>query len=248
MSSRPTRQVPGQLVTAKDAAAVAHEGASRLEAALKAALASRGRATLALSGGNTPREAYSTLARAAGIDWSKVDVFWVDERAVPPGDDRSNYRWAKATLLDGARIDPANVHRMPADAPDLAAAAKAYEKVVKDRVAADAEGVPAFDAMVMGVGDDGHTASLFPGDPAVDVTDRFVVAVASQHGLEARLTLTRTVITRARLVLVLVEGAAKRDALAKAWAPEGDVHVTPSRILRESKGQVVWIVDEVAAA
>jgi 6-phosphogluconolactonase len=241
-----SREVPGQLVTEKDLAGVTRDGAKRMEAGLKAAVAARGHASLALSGGNTPRDAYATLAQASGIDWSKVDVFWVDERAVPPGDDRSNYHWAKATLLDDARIDPAKVHRMPADASNLEAAAKSYEKTLKDRVAADGEGVPVIDVMVLGVGDDGHTASLFPGDRAVDVTDRSVVAVGAQHGLEARLTLTRPVIQRSRLVLILVEGEAKRAALAKAWAATGDVHETPSRIVRDCKGEVVWIVDEAA--
>jgi 6-phosphogluconolactonase len=242
-----SREVPGRLVTEKDLAGVTRDGAKRMEGGLLAAIAARGQASLALSGGNTPRDAYATLAQASGIDWSKVDVFWVDERAVPPGDDRSNYHWAKATLIDNnARIDPAKVHRMPADASDLEAAARSYEKTLKDRVAADAEGFPVFDVMVLGVGDDGHTASLFPGDRAVDVTDRSVVAVGAQHGLEARLTLTRPVIQRARLVLILVEGKAKRTALAKAWAATGDVHETPSRIVRDSKGEVVWIVDEAA--
>jgi 6-phosphogluconolactonase len=242
-----SKEVPGQLVTEKDHAGVTREGANRIEAALKAAVAARGHASLALSGGNTPRGAYATLAQASGIDWSKVDIFWVDERAVPPGDDRSNYRWAKATLLDNARMDPAKVHRMPADASDLEAAAKSYEKTLRDHVAGDAEAVPVIDVMVLGVGDDGHTASLFPGDRAVDVTDRSVVAVGAQHGLEARLTLTRPVIQRSRLVLILVQGGEKRAALARAWAATGDVHETPSRLLRDCKGEVVWIVDQAAA-
>jgi 6-phosphogluconolactonase len=243
-----SRQIPGQLITTKDPAAATTDAARRIAAALASAVAARGHATLALSGGNTPRDAYATLARAPGVDWSKVRVFWVDERAVPPGDDRSNYRWAKATLLDVAPIAPDHVHRMPADAPDLEASARAYEQAVRSAVAADPDGVPAFDVMVLGIGDDGHTASLFPGDPAIDVTDRVVVAVAAQRGLEARLTLTRPVIQHARLVLVLVVGAAKRPALAKAWALDGDMHEIPSRLVRDCRGEVVWIVDEAAAA
>ena len=244
MTTAAGRLVPGELVTKTDAAAVAAEAATRMAVALRAALKARGRAIVALSGGNTPRDAYAALAREPGLDWSKIDVFWVDERAVGPTDDRSNYRWAKATLLDAAHVPAERVHRMPSDAPDLPAAAKVYEKAIADVFAG---GEPDFDLMVLGVGDDGHTASLFPGDPTVDVTDRLVTVAPAQAGREARLTLTRTVIQRARSVLVLVVGAAKRRALGRVWAPEGDVHETPSRVIRDCKGAVTWIVDEAAA-
>src|SRR5271166_1962322 len=126
-----TKVVPGQLVASQDAAHVARDAATRIAKVLRAAIAKGGRATLALSGGNTPRDAYGLLARESGLDWTKVHVFWVDERAVPPTDDRSNYRWAKATLLDAAGIAPARVHRMPADGPDLEAAARAYDKEIR---------------------------------------------------------------------------------------------------------------------
>src|ERR1700729_2313619 len=150
--------VPGELVTKADGASVARDAATRMAGAIRAALQTRGRAVVALSGGNTPRDAYAALAREPGLDWTKIDVFWVDERAVPPTDDRSNYRWAKATLLDAAPIPPEQVHRMPADAPDLQAAARSYEATIADSVERDADGVPAFDVIVLGVGDDGHTA------------------------------------------------------------------------------------------
>jgi 6-phosphogluconolactonase len=239
------RRVPGEIVTKTDAASVATEAATRMADALRDALKARGRASVALSGGNTPRDAYAALARERDLDWTKIDVFWVDERAVGPADDRSNYRWAKVTLLDPARVPAERVHRMPSDTPDLNAAAQAYGKAISDLVVA---GSPAFDLLVLGVGDDGHTASLFPGDPTVDVTDRLVAAVPARPGREARLTLTRTVIQQARHVLVLVVGAAKRGALARAWAPEGDVHETPSRIIRDCSGAVTWIVDQAASA
>jgi 6-phosphogluconolactonase len=237
--------IPGELVTKPDGAGVAKDASARMAGALRSALQDRGRACAALSGGNTPRDAYAALAKEPGLDWTKIDVFWVDERAVAPTDERSNYRWAKATLLDVARVPPERVHRMPSDATDLEAAAKAYGNVIADCVGG---GAPAFDLVVLGVGDDGHTASLFPGDPTVDVTDRLVAAVPAKPGREARLTLTRPVIQHARRVLVLVVGAAKRPALARAWAPDGDVHQTPSRIIRECLGAVTWIVDEAAAS
>src|SRR5258708_37527082 len=110
-----TKVVPGQLVASRDVAEVAAEAATRIARALRGAIAKSGRAAIALSGGNTPRDAYARLAKESGLDWTRVHVFWVDERAVPPTDDRSNYRWAKATLIDGAGVAEANVHRMPAE-------------------------------------------------------------------------------------------------------------------------------------
>jgi 6-phosphogluconolactonase len=242
------KRVPvGELVTEADAAGVSRDAATRIAAGIKAALKARGQASVALSGGNTPRDAYAMLAHEPGIDWSKVQIFWVDERAVGPTDDRSNYRWAKATLLDGASIPAASVHRMPSDAASLETAAQDYSKAIKAHVPADASGVPAFDVLVLGVGEDGHTASLFPGDPTVDVTDRLVAAVHAQPGREARLTLTRPVLQHARSVLVLCVGAAKRGPLGRAWASKGDLHETPSRLLLEAKGAVTWILDRAAA-
>jgi 6-phosphogluconolactonase len=241
------RVVVGQLIKEKDAEGVARVAAARIASALSDALAARSKATVALSGGNTPRDAYAALARSS-VDWTKVHVFWVDERAVAPTDDRSNYRWAKATLLDAAAIPAEQVHRMPADAPDIDAAARTYEATIADVIERDADGVPAFDVIVLGVGDDGHTASLFPGERTVDVTDRFAVAVPARPGREARMTITRPVIEHARNVFILAVGEKKKPALERVWSPEGDVHETPSRIVRTCRGAVTWLVDEKAAS
>jgi 6-phosphogluconolactonase len=241
-----TKVVPGQLVASRDPAQVAKDATARMVKGLRAAIGRNGRATLALSGGNTPRDAYALLARESGLDWTKVEVFWVDERAVPPTDDRSNYRWAKATLLDPARIAPARVHRMPADAPDLAAAAREYDKEIRAHVELGPDGVPAFDVMVLGVGDDGHTASLFPGEPTIDVVDRLVASVPAKGAREARLTVTVPIIEHARTILILATGAAKRPALERVWALQGNVHETPARVVRGCRGGVTWIIDKAA--
>jgi 6-phosphogluconolactonase len=235
--------LPGQVVVAADAAQVAREASSHLASALRSAIGSRGAAAIALSGGNTPRDAYEKLGHEPGIDWSKVDVLWVDERAVGPTDDRSNYYWAQKTLL--AEVPQARAARMMAERPDLDAAAADYEALVRSRVPSGAA-VAAFDVVVLGIGDDGHTASLFPGDGAIDVRDRQVVAVAARPGREARLTLTAPVLRAALAIFVLVVGRNKHAALARVAAAEGDVHETPSRLLRECRGQVTWIVDAAA--
>lgn len=230
-----------------DAAGVASVASERIAGVLRSAVARRGSGCLALSGGNTPRATYTLLGRRTDVDWSRVDVFWVDERAVPPDHDRSNYRAAKGTLLDAARLPAERVHRMPAEQADLARAAADYAALVAQRVPRGASGAPAFDAMVLGMGDDGHTASLFPGEPAVLVTDRFVADVPASGSREARLTLTTPVIQAATAAFVLLEGAAKRGPLQRAWAASGDPRETPIRVVRGCKGTVVWIADRAAA-
>lgn len=241
-----TKVVPGQLVASPNPIEVAREAAMRIARAIKTAIAKNGHATAALSGGHTPRDAYARLAREPGIDWTNVDFFFVDERAVPPTDERSNYRWAKAALFDAAGVAPQGVHRMRAEAPDIEGAARDYERLVRARVAVDAEGIPTFDVVVLGVGEDGHTASLFPRDPAVDVVDRLVVAVAASVGREARLTLTSPPIEHARTVFVVAVGSKKHEALERIWASQGDVHETPARIVRGCRGGVIWLIDKAA--
>src|SRR5271170_3323053 len=117
-----TKVVPGQLVAVPDLESLAKEASARLARALRDAILRRGKASFALSGGETPRPAYERLGRERGIDWNKVDIFWIDERAVAPDDDRSNFKWAKKSLLD--HVSGPHVHRMPGDAKDLEAAAR----------------------------------------------------------------------------------------------------------------------------
>jgi 6-phosphogluconolactonase len=237
----------GRLVDAGDPRGVARVASEHIANALRQAIAHTGSATLALSGGNTPREAYALLAHEPGLDWSRMRIFWVDERAVPPTDERSNYRWAKATLLDAASVPPERVHRMRAEGPDLDVAAREYEALLRQGVAPDADRVPSFDVAVMGIGDDGHTASLFPGESTISVVDRLVVAVPASAGHEARLTITRPVIEHARRLVFLVVGPAKCPALERVWADDGDVRRTPARLTRACRGTLEWVVDSAAA-
>lgn len=241
-----TKVVPGQLIAVPTPDDVAKEAAARIAKALKSGIERYGAGAIALSGGNTPRAAYALLAKDTSVDWSRIEVYWVDERAAPPTDDRSNYRWAKATLLDAAPIPAHSVWRMPADARDLEAAAKSYDALLHARVRESSDGMPAFDAMVVGVGDDGHTASLFPGEPTVNETQRAVVAVPKKGDREARMTVTAPVIERAVNLFVLAVGAAKLAPLERAWAVEGDVRVTPARVLRGGRGAITWIIDRAA--
>ena len=240
-----TKVVPGLLIATPDAAQASREACARIVRAIREALRDRGAATIALSGGGSPLGAYRQLA-AETIDWSRVQVYWVDERAVPPDHPRSNYGAAKTALLDAIPIPAGNVHRMRGEAADLEAAAREYDARLRDTVAEKVGGLPCLDLVVLGVGEDGHTASLFPGEPTVGVTDRLVAAVPPAGGREGRLTLTAPVLESARATVVLVLGRDKHPALERIWAVNGDLAATPGRIIRNFRGSITWVIDRAA--
>jgi 6-phosphogluconolactonase len=187
-----------QLVVAADP-----EEASVRAAAAMTAVARTGGA-LSLAGSNTPRRAYALLAAEPGIDWSQVELWFGDERCVPPDDPDSNYRMALEALISRIDIPDANVHRVRGE-DDPAAAAAAYAREI--------DGV-FLDLALLGLGPDGHTASLFPGSPALAVRDRAAVAVTASKPPPRRITLTFPVFERAQSILILAPGAAKADAIA----------------------------------
>lgn len=240
-----TKVVPGLLIATQEPKEAAREAAARMAKHIHAGLKERGEATIALSGGSSPLEAYRLLAREA-IDWTRVHVFWVDERAVPPTHERSNYAGAKAAFLDPSGIPSSNIHRMRAEASDLAIAAMDYEAELRDSVRLKLGGVPALDLVVLGIGDDGHTASLFPGDATLFVTDKLVAPVPAAGQREARLTLTSPVLESARATVVIVLGASKHPALERVWAASGDLRETPARVIRGCRGSVTWVIDRAA--
>lgn len=240
------RQGSRETIVARSDEELAAFGAELIGRAIAAAVASRGVARVALSGGSTPGETYRRLADLA-LPWDRVEWFWVDERAVPPSHERSNYRAASADLgLETGPLSAGKVLRMRGEAPDLAEAAKEYELILRERFGV-AKAV-AFDVVTLGMGDDGHTASLFPGMGSVGVTDRLVLSVPAQpdKGLEPRLTLTAPVICEARFAVVLAKGKKKRDVIiaAQSQGPEDEV---PSRLFQRIEGDLVWLVDEAAA-
>lgn len=196
------------------------------------AIFDRGRATLALAGGNTPRQTYALLAETENVDWDKVEVYFTDERAIPPTHPDSNFQMACEELLELLPVQPAAVHRMPADLHHLGEAAREYESLLPESL----------DVLILGLGPDGHTASLFPDDPALFSSDR-VVAVQGPRPPFARLTITPRVIEMARNVFVLATGTEKAGAVARAVEGELDVATTPAQLARGG----VWFVDEDAA-
>jgi 6-phosphogluconolactonase len=233
-----------ETIVAKDAAEQAALAAELLARAITEAAAARGVARIALSGGSTPSEAYQRLA-ALSLPWEQTEWYWVDERAVGPDHPRSNYAAARRDLA-AAGIPDARFFRLAGESPDLEEAAARYEELLRSRFGVAS--ALAFDAMTLGIGDDGHTASLFPGTGAVAIEDRAVAAIPAQpeKGLEARLTLTAPVLREARFKLVLARGAGKR-AVVEAAKRGGPADEVPSRLIREGGGRLVWLLDAAAA-
>ncbi len=222
-------------VTVLAAADFAAAVARWISAEVAAAIAQRGTCALALSGGHTPRPVYEALAAPdATVDWGRVDVYFADERGVPPEHPDSNYRMAAAAFLERVPLVRGRVHRMPAERPDRDAAAREYERLLPD----------ALDLLLLGMGPDGHTASLFPGAPALDERERRVVPSLSPFPPAPRLTITPPVIETARRVAVLVTGADKAPLVARAL--EGPL--APARLPVQLAARASWFLDEAAAA
>ena len=231
-----------------DAAGLARAAAGAAGRVLAAAARAHGSASIALAGGNTPRDLYRRLALAHGADvpWRKVHVFWGDERDVPPDDPASNYRMARECLLDLVPIPPDHVHPMPAGAGDPAAAAAAYERTLRGRFS---NAWPDFDLVLLGMGGDGHTASLFPEAETLTERRRWVVPAMAPPDVEprGRLTLSLPAIAHGRALFVLVTGPDKAPALRRALNdPPGPE--CPASLLRTSAAPVVWWADAQAAA
>jgi 6-phosphogluconolactonase len=240
-----TKVVPGLLIATPDAAQAARESCARMVKSIQDAIRDRGTAAIALSGGTSPFEAYRLLSKET-IDWNKVHVYFVDERAVPPTHERSNFFNAKKALLDPAQIPESNIHRMRGEASDLAVAAADYDAELRDTVKSKLSGLPSLDLVVMGIGDDGHTASLFPGERTVHITDKLVAAVAAKGEREARLSTTPPLLENARSSVVIVLGKAKHAPLERIWAVNGELDETPGRIIRNFRGSICWVIDRAA--
>lgn len=223
------------------------QSAEAAVATINDAVRRSGTCSIVLSGGSTPRTLYRLLASRfqAQVPWGNVHVFWGDERYVPPDDPRSNYRMAKEALLDHVPCPPDNIHPMPTHFPGADAAARDYERTLRSRFAGD---WPHFDLVLLGIGDDGHTASLFPGSLALAERTRWVVAAQAPVDPAVRLTLTLPALTRAAVVYVLVAGASKADALRNVLEGAGDLIKYPAAGIRLAEGSVVWWTDRDAAA
>lgn len=235
--------------TYPDLQALASGVAERITELARQAIAERGRFTIALAGGSTPRPIYQQLAQADNIDWTWVTVFWGDERCVPPDHQESNFRMAQEALLAHVPIPAAQIFRMRGEDEPQAAAA-AYTRDLMQVFGGDPQAGPppeGFDLILLGMGGDGHTASLFPGTPAVDEQVEWVVA---QHipAVDAwRLTLTYPVLNAARTVIFTVAGADKAARVQEILATQGQPDALPAARVRPV-GELIWALDASAAA
>ncbi len=214
------------------------------------AVRQRGRFTIALSGGSTPKSLFNLLATNARtiLPWDRTFFFWGDERHVPPTDPESNYRMADETMLSKIPVAPGNVFRIPAENPDAAAAAEAYEETLRKFFQVKTGEFPVFDLILLGMGPDGHTASLFPGTDGLQEKSRLVIANWVEKFKTHRLTFTLPVLNAAACVTFLVSGTDKAPVLKTVLESDAPAEQYPAKLIRPADGNLIWLIDRAAAS
>lgn len=237
---------PARVEVHPNAELAAEAAADRFVAAATRALRSRGSFLVALSGGNTPRRLYELLAtppRAAQVDWTRVQVCWSDERCVPPDSPQSNYRMAQEALLSRVPLPAGNVHRMRGEG-DPIQEARRYEELLRRLLWGPGARL---DLVLLGLGRDGHTASLVPGATAVHDSVQWVAPAFSETSAQWRITLTPRLINAAAEVVFLAWGADKADMVARVLEGPRAPHDIPAQLIAPVDGALVWILDRAAA-
>jgi 6-phosphogluconolactonase len=235
-----------------DAAALAVQAAEEFTQTLEKAVAERGRARVAISGGSTPKVAFQLLADPnqpwrSRMPWDKLELFWVDERCVPPDNTESNYRMTREAMLDHVPLRPEQVHRMEGELDPQAAAAR-YESLLRNSFRLEGAESPRFDLVQLGMGPDGHTASLFPHTEALHEMARLVTANHVAQKNTWRVTLTWPVINNASSVFFLIGGADKAELVQEVFAGPRDPERLPSQLIWPSSGILTLVLDQAAAA
>lgn len=239
-----------EIIICKDQEEIFQKAAEMFVGLANEAIERSGRFSVALSGGSTPRGMYLLLASDAfcnQVDWSKVHIFWGDERSVAADHKDSNYRMALESMLSKLPLPTENIYRMPAEEADIEAAALAYEKKIREFFSLADGQWAAFDLVLLGMGDDGHTASLFPGTKALSETRRIVVANWVEKLSTNRMTLTYPAINHAKNVLFMAAGAAKTAPLKEVLKGEKNPNLYPSQLINPENGKLYWMIDEAAA-
>jgi 6-phosphogluconolactonase len=207
---------------------------------------------VALSGGSTPRKLYGRLAGtdcATRVEWPQVEFYFSDERCVAPDHPESNFKLARDMLFQPAGIKPSQVFRIEGEAgqPDLAA--RRYEETIHRQFAVSSPAWPRFDLILLGLGDDGHTASLFPGSPALDERTRAVVASEAPRGVAHRITFTAPLINHADMVVFMVAGAQKSPAVRVVLEDDtADANRYPAKLIKPVEGRLIWYLEKAAAS
>jgi 6-phosphogluconolactonase len=214
------------------------------------AVAQRGRFTIALAGGSTPKSLYNLLATNArtALPWDRMFFFWGDERHVPPADPESNYGMAEEAMLSKIPVAAGNVFRIKAENPNAAAAAEDYEQTLRKFFALELGQFPRFDLILLGMGPDGHTASLFPGTAALQEKSRLVVANWVEKMKTHRITLTLPVLNAGRCVTFLVSGTDKATVLRAVLEENVPPEQYPAKLVKPNDGKLIWLIDRGAAS
>lgn len=214
------------------------------------AVSANGRFTIALSGGSTPKSLYNLLATnaRAALPWDRMFFFWGDERHVPPDDPDSNYRMANEAMLSKVPVPPGNIFRFPTENPDADVVAKEYEQTLRKFFQLEAGGVPRFDLILLGMGPDGHTASLFPGTAGLKERSRLVIANWVEKLKTHRLSLTLPVLNAAREDAFLVSGTDKAPVLKAVLEGSDPGEQYPAKLVQPKDGKLMWFLDRAAAS
>jgi len=237
-----------RIEVAESADALSHAVAEQFVRLTTDAARARGRCAVALSGGSSPRGVYRLLGAPAfrtRVRWSDIHFFWGDERHVPPDHPDSNYRMAVEAMLSNVPVPPANVHRIRTELPDPERAANEYEQKVRECV--DGEPIPRFDLIHLGIGTDGHIASLFPGSAALEERQRLCVANWVEKLQAYRITLTLPVLNAARALVFIVTGAEKAPIVQRVLSEPAGPAPLPAKLIRPADGELWWMLDRDAA-
>lgn len=213
-------------------------------AKIKATLAVQEKCTIALAGGNTPKPLYEAIAQES-LPWDRIQIFWGDERYVSPDDPQSNQKMAREVWLNKVNFPEANIYPIPTNSENPALDAEKYETELLNSFGLSQGEIPRFSLILLGMGNDGHTASLFPNTQALTVSDR-LITVGDKDG-EPRLTFTLPLINQAACVVFLVTGINKQEALEQIFAPDGDGRLYPARLI-QPQGELWWLLDQEAGA
>lgn len=232
-----------------DPSLFAHTVAEEIRSLIDNAVAKRGRCVVALSGGQTPGSIYRVLARPPlvnGIPWDKVILLWGDERFVPHDDEASNYRLVDETLLSKLTELKPKVIAVPTNLKTSKDSAIKYEELIRSVTGVNSPAIPSIDILLLGLGEDGHTASLFPGDKATTEKALLVTTAKSPVGIKDRITITPPLIENARRIIFIVTGTAKADIVKQVIEGNSTMEEHPATIYRQATGRVTWFLDSGA--
>jgi len=238
-----------QIIVLDDPAALFVRAAEEIVHISGESICTHGQFAICLTGGNTPADVYSLIATRfhLSLDWNAVHLFWGDERCVPPDDPASNYGMANRTMISKVSLEPGQIHRMRGEA-DPEVAASEYEAELRGFFSLDEGEFPRFDLVLLGLGDNVHIASLFPGIPAIHEDRRLAVAVEVDAPQRRRISLTPPVLTNAGRVMFIVSGRNKAEAVKLALEGPRDVDKYPAQIIDANQGEVMWLLDRAAAS